>query len=69
MDPPVGVLGEQRRGHLRAAGVVDAEEQHFRHLLGHDALGLGEGRSRSAAKRRASAVRWRSTTAVRRRAA
>jgi hypothetical protein len=40
------VVGEQRGGHLAAAGVVHAQEQHFRCGLADRALGLGQGGER-----------------------
>ena len=43
MHLSLGVAVQQRGGHLTSAGVVDAHEQHFGHVLGDLSLGLGEG--------------------------
>ena len=51
-------VGEQRGGHLRAAGVVDADEQHFRRI----ADGFGSHRSASSAVGVEEADRGRSAT-------
>jgi hypothetical protein len=43
VHPPLGVVVQQRRGHLAAPGVVDAHEQHLRDLLDDGPFGLGQG--------------------------
>ena len=42
MDAPVGVVVEQRRRHLAAAGVLHADEEDLGDLLGERALHLAE---------------------------
>jgi len=42
VHPPAAVVGEQGGGHLRAARVVHADEQHLRHRLTGRTRGLGE---------------------------
>jgi hypothetical protein len=42
VDAAFGVVVEQRGGHLAAAGVLHAHEQHLGHLLGDRALHLAE---------------------------
>jgi DNA-binding transcriptional ArsR family regulator len=39
VDAAVGVVVQQRRGHLGSAGVLHAHEQHLGHRLGDRALG------------------------------
>src|SRR5207244_8415280 len=40
VDSALGMVIEQGGGHLRAAGIVDADEEHFRDFL-HDASSYG----------------------------
>ncbi len=43
MDPALGVMIQERGGHLGAAGVVDADEQDLGDVLHDGSFGLGEG--------------------------
>ena len=42
MDAVLGAQLHEPGGHLAAAGVVDADEQHLGHVLRHEPLRLGE---------------------------
>jgi hypothetical protein len=43
VDPARGVMIQERGGHLRAAGVVDADEQDLGDVLHESSFGSGEG--------------------------
>ena len=53
-DPVTGVVGEQRGGHLGAAGVVDADEQHLGASVSHRGSPNGCGGRRGGRARRRS---------------
>jgi hypothetical protein len=43
MHPPLGMVVQQRGGHLGAAGVVDANEQHLGNVFDNGSVRLGQG--------------------------